>query len=157
MAILIWVLGFITTQANSLCTLVNDGAKFIGIFVLLKENHASLIPELIKIHDALEPDCFHQAMSLDIQPEFGSLSNFALDFNRSAHLFNDILADWQSKACALSISLWILVQLSEIYEQFLYAFLWNTYPCVYYRHLELDESFLSAQNSDWAMGDGLTD
>ena len=63
------------------------------MLVLLKENHASTVPKLVQVENAFELNCFYQAMGLDIEPELGALSNFALDFDGASHFLYDVFTD----------------------------------------------------------------
>ena len=56
------------------------------------------------------------AFRLNVDDEFGSHADFTLNFRRSSHLLDDLLADRQSEAGTLSVSHGAFVEFAEINE-----------------------------------------
>jgi hypothetical protein len=79
-----------------------------------------------------------QALCLDVDDELGAFTYLAFDMNGASHLLNDLLADRESKASALLVSLGVLIELIEVYEQLADTLLRHSYARVYHTHLNID-------------------
>lgn len=108
--------------------LVDACGEVLLVPLLLNENHvlrAKWLYLICHITDfaSVKFKILDFSLSLDIDNKCGSLTDFALNFNWTAHLFDDLFADREAQASSLTISLRVLIKLIEIYEQFLKALL----------------------------------
>jgi len=77
------------------------------------------------------------AFCFERNDEFCSNTDFTLNIYRASHLFNDLLANAQSKSSASSISFFVLFQLSEVDEEMLQPFFANSNSSINYRKLKV--------------------
>lgn len=91
----------------------------------------------------VDPHILNLTVGLHVDDEFRALAKHTLYFNRASHLFDNVFTDRESKTRALAISLRALIQLPEINEELIQAFLCYSYPRINYAYLQLDKSFLS--------------
>jgi hypothetical protein len=93
--------------------------------LILTRNIARISIQVIYVHhDIVLIDLApcNEALSLQIYHKLGAFAQFTFDVNFAAHLFDDVLTDRETQACALRVALAVLVELGEINEKFFATF-----------------------------------
>jgi hypothetical protein len=104
--------------------------------------HYEYLHAFVLCQEMVYLDWLHSADAVDINHELGSFPKFALYRYWTTHLLNDIFANRKTQSSASRVSFRVLFQFTEVYEQMLKAFLWNSTSCVDDANLQFEKLFI---------------